>query len=442
MSERFERRLRDHLLHGFADDAPTTLSRRIRERVDRRQLRRRVATGAIAGFVLGIVALGTALGLIGSQRTERPPIQLAPAPSPQVVPGPSASPTAPAGVATPSPASSPAVSATAVPKGSPPPVAVAGDLVVSTGRAIELRTRDGELAETLVSPPEAGPGESVAGLSLTDVAVQPGSTGEELVVAYVDSSESEGRVVVVSRSDGQVTESGLPGQVDYVAGTSPAGPPRPVWSPDGTFLAYLSDGEAGAAALHVVAPRADGETLFTPASGVPLELPGDIEPLGGLQAARWEWIERTDTGGQAALTVRGVIGDSFVAYRVEVEIGDGGATVVDVTEAANDLDGQQIVDEAVDTETGDRWVLTEPETSLTALWHVPEQGDPRLLLEAADLAELFGFGPPGPYPKLFPDAAAVLLVDPAEGGGTVVRVTPDGAATTLPFAAESIDLID
>lgn len=459
MSEPFERRLRDHLRHDFADEAPTSLSSRIQERVDRRRMRRRVAAGAVAGVVLCVVALGTALTLIASPPTDRT-IRLAPQPSPAVEPSPSpdvSTPTPSVSTPTPSPSAVPSAPAsptrnpTAVPKGPPPPVpdAAVTALVVSTGRAIELRTPEGELAETLVAPPEAGPGESVAGLSLTDVAVQPGSTGEELVVAYVDSSESEGRVVVVSRSDGQVTESGLPGQVDYVAGTSPVGSPRPRWSPDGDFLAYLADGEdgdGGGAALHVLAPRVDGETLYSPPSGLPLELPVDTEPPGGLHVQRWEWLERTDTGGQAALTLRGVIGDRFLAYRVQVDIGDDGATVVDVTETANDLDGQQIVDEAVDVATRDRWVLTEPESGLTALWRVPEEGAAQLMLDAAELAEILAHDPEGPHPAMYADAAAVLLVDPSwsiEGGGTVVRVRTDGTATTLPFTAESVDpLVD
>ncbi|MEX2620743.1 MAG: hypothetical protein WD250_11050 [Egibacteraceae bacterium] len=127
--------------------------------------------------------------------------------------------------------------------------------------------------------------------TLRNVALRPGSTTDDLAVAFVEGYMTGNLSVLVVR-DGGAPEVVPLTVVDYDAHdlqgmALPAG----IWSPDGGMLAWLEPDPANRAVLRAVRWTASGPAGdATPAGGIPVDPEGlmTADETRGLELAGWE----------------------------------------------------------------------------------------------------------------------------------------------------------
>lgn len=127
--------------------------------------------------------------------------------------------------------------------------------------------------------------------TLRNVALRPGSTTEDLAVAFVEGYMT-GKLSVLVVRDGGAPEVVALTLVDYYEHDQqgmalPAG----IWSPDGGMLAWLEPDPANRAVLRAVRWTASGPAGdATPAGGIPVDPEGlmTADDTRGLALAGWE----------------------------------------------------------------------------------------------------------------------------------------------------------
>lgn len=274
-----EQRLRDSLMARSADIEPTpVLWREVDRRVVRRR-RRRVAGWSLVGVTAIVVGVLVLPGLLGTGLTvpDIEPIETPPAPP--VEPDGDATDDAVPDEAAPDDAEDPAPTGPADPDALP-----TGDdtLLIADGGELRLVGPAGD--EALVTLPAEG-GSSVAG-----IAVRPGSTPDDLTAAVLTRAEGMWDLRELRVVDGDATvevfdEGYRPGR-----GGGPAGEGLavrgPVWSPDGTSLAWLESGTAGVW-LQTIG-WADGPGTGEGATDNAQWEVGDVLPMGSIPN---DWVE-------------------------------------------------------------------------------------------------------------------------------------------------------
>lgn len=287
----FESRLRAALADGAAgvQPDPRALARTVRRR-------RRDRTARAAGLAVALTAV-LALSLVAAgPLVVAPDVAFPPAEQPARVAPPPA-PADPAPVARPTP---------------PPAAPVEGQalVVVDPSGAVRLLAPGGApeqpylpVAE-LPGPPCAS-GADPCGKVVTDVAVRPGSTPDDLV--YATRQVLPDRCLAdIALFDLQVTADGYGGELDVV-GTGGC-PTAPVWSPDGAHLAW-ADGAA-----VTIAPW---QGVDTTGVGVPAVEVRDLDVLEDVRLHSWSTtadgpqllLGAGAVGGERAGALLGVDGD-------------------------------------------------------------------------------------------------------------------------------------
>lgn len=159
--------------------------------------------------------------------------------------------------------------------------------------------------------------------TLRHVTLRPGSTTQDLAVAFVEGYRTDGLSVLVVRDGGQ-PELTLLTLVDHEL-YEPHGPvalPAGAWSPDGAMLAWLEPGGSDRAVLRAVRWSATGHAGdATPAGGIP------IDPEGLMQADETRGLELLGWASApehlAARAYKTYEGGAERAYRIDVQRVDG-----------------------------------------------------------------------------------------------------------------------
>ena len=166
-------------------------------------------------------------------------------------------------------------------------------LVTTDGETIAVRDAGGELLAEFDPPTEADDP-----LPITRVAVRPGSSGDELTVAYTRADQGCERV-----ETGWVTAAGD----DVTGGTLGGGQgfciTDPVWSPEGDMVGWIEREPDGAFTLQLQGWGDDGPRDDPDDFRVDLETPADLEAL---RATDWSWEGAGGAVRGALISVSGV----------------------------------------------------------------------------------------------------------------------------------------
>lgn len=205
-------------------------------------------------------------------------------------------------------------------------VRIEGGVVATDGTDIDVYDEAGAKVLDLPFAPDQLADQP---MPITDVAVRPGSTLDELVVVYRRAVGCDAELGYVVAASGTV-DGGLLGGGDGCW-------KPPVWSPDGRYVAWV-EGEPGDYVLRVVEVASEPDdlgTLFHDIAAVPLE----TGALSGLEVVDW-------VGKDIGIELRflGILDDGRVARATQqVERhAPGGAGLVPARELA-------VIDQALDT---------------------------------------------------------------------------------------------
>lgn len=285
-------------LRARADDVEATpaLWREVRRRRDRRR-RARAATVSLAAAAAVALAAVAVPPLVRTVRSEAPEVLLAPPADP-------ARPTEEA----------------------PGPADVSWRAVATDGASLFL-LEDGGAAERFLELPEAGESTIVA------LAVRPGSTADDLTVAWLAHAEGAYDLRWTTLQAGAAHTGRFADTGHDVANREPGGStPSPVWSPDGREVAWVEDAPDGTPTLRAVGWGADG-----PGTGGS----GSVEAaLAGLdhaerpRAVSWTWSERD------AEQARGTV---HVSHDDPGAIRDAAVEVARSPSGGLEITGQQLV---------------------------------------------------------------------------------------------------
>jgi hypothetical protein len=302
-------------------------------------------------------------------------------------------------------------------------------VAVSDGRLV-LRSVDGSSETTLYDPPAEGESQ------VATLAVRPGSSPDDLTIAYVTSGEGMYDLRLLRTHDGgEVRTDVVTGNISPGAPGGPERAPTPVWSPDGRTMAWAAVDTDGDPALNLVelddhlanAGAADrgGATELTAAQVYALSGRTEASRLrlqdcavsagtcGGLRVQDWA---ATSDGGRLSFTSEGLLlrtgierrGDE---WRLE---DDGVLTAVE--------DGTYVVDLATASDGGAYVLTAGGSTSKDA--------------EDAGLTVSFGDQSVG-FPELHTAAPADAWMTAVDGGALLgvgaearlVQRTDDGLVT-------------
>ena len=313
-----EQRLRDSLTARSTDVEPTpALWQEVDRRVTRRR-RLRVAGWSLAGATAIVVGVLVLPGLVGTGLTvpDIEPVETPPAPSDDG--GEDATDEATPDEAAPDDAQDPAT-----PGSDDADALPAGDdtLLVADGGELRLIGPTGD--RSLITL--AGEGES----SVAGIAVRPGSTPDDLTAAVLTQAEGMWDLRELRVVDGEVTlevfdepyRPGLGGSAGD--GLTVRGP---VWSPDGTSLAWLESGSGGVV-LQTIG-WSDGPGTGDPATDNARWDVGDVMPVGSDPN---DWVE---------------VGGASTAIRATAPDGDDGWYLIRLDRQADDswgLVGTEVV---------------------------------------------------------------------------------------------------
>lgn len=314
-----EQRLRDSLTARSTDVEPTpALWQEVDRRVTRRR-RLRVAGWSLVGATAIVVGVLVLPGLVGTGLTvpDIEPVETPPAPTDEG--GEDATDEDTPDEAAPDDAEDPA------PTGpDDTDVLPTGDDTLLTADGGELRLI-GPTGDTSLITLD-GEGES----SVAGIAVRPGSTPDDLTAAVLTRAEGMWDLRELRVVDGEVSlevfdEGYRPG-----LGGGPAGEGLtvrgPVWSPDGTSLAWLESGTGGVI-LQTIG-WSDGPGTGDPATDNAQWDVGDVVPMGAVPN---DWVEA---------------GGNSTAIRVTAPDGDDGWYLIRLDRQADDawaLAGSEVV---------------------------------------------------------------------------------------------------
>lgn len=207
----------------------------------------------------------------------------------------------------------------------PPGPAGATTLVTTDGSRMQVTDLDGQVLGEVDPPADAA-----EPLPITRLAVQPGSTPDDLTVVYLRADADCERVEVGwVRMDGAIGEGGVLGGGQGYCATDP------VWSPDGAAVAWMEQEPGGAAALQVHGWGPGGPGTGDPATDNARFDP-DL-PVGAVRATDWWWTDTDDTGvrGVISLSVTDPEGETR-AFTLAVERQADGAIALPETPMAAD----------------------------------------------------------------------------------------------------------
>lgn len=289
VDEDFEARLRAALAAGAGTAEPDS---RTFARTQRRQRRHRlVRRASISAALAGLVALALLAGpgLLASPDVAFPAADQPPPPPPP--PPPPAPPNGPV-----------------LPPMAPEPESITTLVVAAPSGEVRFLAPDGPpgmpyLPVTELSSPPCASGADPCGKTVTDLAVRPGSTPERLI--YATRQVLPDRCLAdIALFDIGVGRGGYGGEEDVVG--VDGCPTTPVWSPDGTHVAW-------AEGTSVTIARWEGvDTTGVGAVPLPVE---NLPKLTDLEVVSW-----LPGDGAGALFVRGSHADGGIGYtRVAVE---------------------------------------------------------------------------------------------------------------------------
>lgn len=353
--------------------------------------------------------------------------------------------------------------------------------VAVSGRQLLLRSVDDGSATVLAElAPE---GESRP----RTLAVRPGSSPDDLTVAYVTEAEGMFDLRLLRAVDGTVSTSVVAGDLSPTVSSQDTVAPTPAWSPDGRTMAWVAPDGDGAPALYLMdleehleeASRTGAGTGAVRHAPTEVRLSADEAVLDARRLRLQDW--RTDDGrGRLSLTQDGQLLRSTIApqadgrwdvdtlvpaavegYVVDVAAGEGdeeyvltagGSTAKDAEDAGLQLRiGAQAV--GIDLPTAapaDVWMTAVPGGAIVGLG-----GDARLVTRAED-GIVVGLAPAGTDHAAFVPRSgeAQQVGPPAEDGaagealathlttddaGRLVLRTGDGDRVLYPEAATSVE---
>lgn len=321
--DELERRLRESLDARSHDlEATPALWREVERRAVRR--RRRGFLVGLSGLAAAAVVAAVAVpALLDLRETDQPQIEVGDAPDgvdDPDGPRPDASEPDEAGIpgTEPEGRSTPTDAATAAEPGAGAP---APEWAVATDGIDVFLLRGGERAALLVDRPDGSESRLAA------VAVRPGSTPQDLTVAYLEDGEGMYALGWFSYRDGflEVEPSAFPAPYQAQDMRTDGVVPNPVWSPDGDFLAWIEGGAGQEVALRAIA-WTDGPGS-TDANVANTSWSADVELSFGARLQEWTWVadDGTTASGQFVITdplSGGEGGTSLVVFPVERQ-GDG-----------------------------------------------------------------------------------------------------------------------
>jgi len=327
----FEERLRAALRRRADEVAPDPrLWGLVRERATRRRASRWFGAVAAVTPLLAAVGVAIALGLPerdpGVDLADLGPTALATAVAPSVpvvVPPDTPPPPSPAEVAPPVTLAetAPAPAAAEPPPGGAPPDR---DLVLATAPGLVVADANAETVDVVLTEPASQPGEcaETAGCEaevVSDLHARPGSSGLDIAVTFLESFEpclGEARVAIRRYGTDAQTDAGAIDQPDDLC------PAAPVWSPDGTRLAWLERSADGG--LDLVTVPFEGDTAVLATASSRAAIASDL-PLNQMASAKIvEWAP--DAAGATMLYVTAeASAEERVLLSMPVATGRGGA---------------------------------------------------------------------------------------------------------------------